>query len=83
MNIYCCLQKYVNKILKIQNEPEHITDHVSLALLSHAKVLKPLPTATVSITRVLGEKVRSHCILALSDENTFLTDITINAFCVS
>ena len=41
-------------------QPDHVTDHVSLAQLSHAKVLQPLPT--VSITRVLDEKVRSRCL---------------------
>ena len=35
-------------------QPDHITDHISLALLFHAKVPKPLPT--VSMTRALDKK---------------------------
>ena len=65
------------QILQPESTSKPQPDHVSLAQLSNSKVLKPLP---VTITRVLDEKIRSRCLLELSDENTFLTDITINAF---
>ena len=53
----------------------------TLASLCDVKALTPLVIQDTS--RILDEATRSRCVLELSDPNTFLTDITINAFCVS
>ena len=60
----------------IENTPQ-----IPLAQLANAKEIFPLPTVITG--QILDEKTRSRCLLELSDENTFLTDISINAFCVS
>ena len=51
----------------------------SLAVLAGARKLSPLTTTI----RILDEVTRSRSLHELSNEYTFLTDITINAFCVS
>ena len=53
----------------------------SLACLCGAKVLAPLAIQDTSL--ILDEATRSRCILELSDPNTFLTDVSMNAFCAS
>ena len=49
----------------------------SLAVLSNAKPIFPLPIT------ILNEGLREKCLLELSNPHTLLSDITINAFCVS
>ena len=57
------------------------TPTMSLAKLANAKEINPL--STTLITTILNENTRSRSLLELSDKNTFLSDISINAFCVS
>ncbi|KAI6662046.1 hypothetical protein LOD99_9633 [Oopsacas minuta] len=53
------------------------TSVVSMAGLSAAKALIPL---NVTFVRILDEKVRDDCLKELSNDKTFLNDVTINAF---
>ena len=57
------------------------TPTMSLAKLAKAKEINPL--STILITTILNQTTRSRSLLELSDKNTFLSDISINAFCVS
>ena len=52
----------------------------SLAELSGAKPLYPIATVP---PRIITEKVIASSLAEFADPNIFLTDITINAFCVS
>ena len=52
----------------------------SLAELCGARSIQPIPT---TISTILSEKVRTDCLTELASPNTFLTDVTINSFCVS
>ena len=54
----------------------------SLTELSGARPIYPLATVSPQ-NQILLENVRASCLAKLADPNIFLTDVTINAFCVS
>ena len=56
------------------------TSPASIIKLSGAIPLSPL---NVKFITILNEKVRKECLRELSNPNTFLSDVTINAFGVS
>ena len=61
-------------------EPIFNSPSESLTNLSGAIPLTPLK---VQFIKILSDNVRDKCLRELSDPNTFLTDVTINAFGVS
>ena len=53
---------------------------VTLAELAGARTIFPIPTTPPPI---LSEKVKATCLAELSNPHTFLSDVTVNSFCVS
>ena len=53
---------------------------LTLAELTGVKPISPIP---LTVSTIISETVRSSCLAELSNPNTFLSDVTINAFCVS